>query len=174
MLLFTTSHFHFHFHFHFHSYVFICFFRAFLLCNLPLIESHHLHKHHSDVYALGFNGTYLCRLQFTLCYHFFMLLQLPYNEYHSIALSVVMGQMKTVKILGSEFNTYMPIFLILVSIITLIRMVRSPSKKNTTGQGLLESNEEVQCKKLVINTVLRRERLEKTYSYYENSHSTMQ
>ena len=103
-----------------------------------------------------------------------MLLQLPYEQYHSIALSVVMGQMKTVKLLGSEFNTYTPAFLILVSIVTLLRMMKSPNNKGKSEQGLLESNEDVQCKKLVINTVMRRERLEKNYSYYESVHSSMQ
>lgn len=59
-------------------YLFICFFRSFFLFKIPFVESYHLYHHHTDVYALSFNAYYLCRLQFSLCYHYFTLLQVIY------------------------------------------------------------------------------------------------
>lgn len=83
-----------------------------------------------------------------------------------------MGQMKTVKLLGSEFNTYMPALLILVSCITLVQMMKRPSTKQD-GQGLLEANEETNRKKMVVNTVRRRARLAESYTYRESNFSPM-
>lgn len=54
-----------------------------------------------------------------------MLLQLNESEYGSIALSSLLGQMKTIKFLGDEFNTNMPIVLVLTSLVTLGKMLWS-------------------------------------------------
>lgn len=127
-------------------------------------------KRHTDVYALSVNASYLCRLQFSLCYHFFTLLQLPASAYKSIALSAILGQMQTVKFLGKEFNFYMPAILVMISIFTLVRMLRKPAKKSK--EALLESNELVTCKKMVVTTVLRRQRMQREQKEETTLHYT--
>ena len=151
-------------------YMFICFFRSFFLLRIPGVECYHMLKRHTDVYALSFNASYLCRLQFSLCYHFFTLLQLPASAYKSIALSAILGQMQTVKFLGKEFNFYMPAILVMISIFTLVRMLRKPAKKSK--EALLESNELVTCKKMVVTTVLRRQRMQREQKEETTLHYT--
>ena len=75
-------------------YLFVCFFRSWFLFRIPFVDTYGLYYHHTDVYALAFNAEYVCRIQFSLCYHFVMLLQLNESEYGSIALSSLLGQMK--------------------------------------------------------------------------------
>lgn len=140
-----------------HRYLFVCFFRSLFLLKVPGVECYHLYKHHTDVYALSFNASYLCRLQFSLCYHYFVLLQMPTAAYQSIALSAILGQMQTVKFLGKEFNFYMPAILILISLFTLYKMLRTITKKKKSG--LLEANDLITCKKMVVTTVMRRQRM---------------
>ena len=106
-------------------YLFVCFFRSWFLFRLPFVDTYGLYYRHTDVYALAFNAEYVCRIQFSLCYHFVMLLQLNESEVGSIALSSLLGQMKTIKFLGDEFNTYMPIVLVLTSLVTLGKMLLS-------------------------------------------------
>ena len=144
-------------HFVLHRYLFVCFFRSLFLLKIPGVECYHLYKRHTDVYALSFNATYLCRLQFSLCYHYFMLLQMPPAAYQSISLSAILGQMQTVKFLGKEFNFYMPAILVLISLFTLYRMLRTITKKK--APGLLEASDMVTCKKMVVTTVMRRQRM---------------
>ena len=106
-------------------YLFVCFFRSWFLFHIPFVETYGLYYHHTDVYALAFNAEYVCRIQFSLCYHFAMLLQLSDASYHSIALSSLLGQMKTIKFLGDEFNYNMPIVVVFASLITLAKMMWS-------------------------------------------------
>ena len=118
-------------------YLFVCFFRSWFLFRIPFVDTYGLYYHHTDVYALAFNAEYVCRIQFSLCYHFVMLLQLNDSEYASIALSSLLGQMKTIKFLGDEFNTNMPIVLVLASLITLGKMlwsIRREKKKEDVGE----------------------------------------
>lgn len=118
------------------SYIFLCFFRSFFLLRIPFVECYHLYFHHTDVYALCFNANYLCRLQYCLCYHFFTLLQMDEGAYESIALSSVLGQMKTIPFLGSEFNFYVPVIVFLVSMFTLWKMTwGSRPHKKQVGVG---------------------------------------
>lgn len=57
------------------SYVSACFFFSFFNLRVPFINFYSLYPHHTDVYALSGNATYLTRFQFSLFYHFFTLLQ---------------------------------------------------------------------------------------------------
>ena len=116
------------------TYLFICFFRSFFLLRIPFVESYHLYYHHTDVYALSFNAYYLCRLQYSLCYHYFTLLQMDEQAYESIALSSLLGEMKTIPFLGSEFNFYVPAIVFLVSVFTFGKMMW-PAKKKAVGQA---------------------------------------
>lgn len=78
-----------------HSYLFLCFFRSFFLFRIPGVESYHLYHHHTDVYALSFNAYYLCRLQFSLCYHYFTLLQVSFEEaFHCRWMSMRMKRLR--------------------------------------------------------------------------------
>ena len=112
----------------------------FLPLLIPFVECYHLYFHHTDVYALCFNANYLCRLQYCLCYHFFTLLQMDEGAYESIALSSVLGQMKTIPFLGSEFNFYVPVIVFLVSMFTLWKMTwgSRPHKKQVGVGGWRE------------------------------------
>ena len=111
------------------SYIFLCFFRSFFLLRIPFVECYHLYFHHTDVYALCFNANYLCRL-----------LQMDEGAYESIALSSVLGQMKTIPFLGSEFNFYVPVIVFLVSMFTLWKMTwgSRPHKKQVGVGGWRE------------------------------------
>ena len=51
------------------------------------------------------------------------------HAYKAIALSSILGQMKTIPFLGSDFNFYMPCILFLISVITFWRMVRKSKKE---------------------------------------------
>ena len=79
------------------------------------------------------------------------------SAYQSIALSAILGQMQTVKFLGKEFNFYMPAILVLISLFTLYQMLRNITRKKKSG--LLEANDMVTCKKMVVTTVMRRQRM---------------
>ena len=57
------------------------------------------------------------------------------HAYEAIALSSILGQMKTIPFLGNDFNFYMPCILFLISVITGIRMVRS-SKEEKVDVGI--------------------------------------
>ncbi|KAK8833395.1 hypothetical protein WA577_000360, partial [Blastocystis sp. JDR] len=139
------------------TYLFICFFRSFFLLRIPFVESYHLYYHHTDVYALSFNAYYLCRLQYSLCYHYFTLLQMDEQAYESIALSSLLGEMKTIPFLGSEFNFYVPAIVFLVSVFTFGKMMWPAKKKADT---LLDSGvDEVKAgQELVVLTLKRRAR----------------
>lgn len=82
---------------------------------------------------------------------------MPTAAYQSIALSAILGQMQTVKFLGKEFNFYMPAILVLISLFTLYKMLRTITKKKKSG--LLEANDLITCKKMVVTTVMRRQRM---------------
>lgn len=60
-------------------YISICMYRSFFRLKIPFVGTYTLFRHHSDVYALCFNAYYICRLQFSLCYHYFTLLQVFYD-----------------------------------------------------------------------------------------------
>ena len=142
------------------SYLFICFFRSFFLLKIPFVESYHLYPHHTDVYALSFNAYYLCRLQFSLCYHYFTLLQMDDRMYETIALSSILGKMKTIPFLGKEFNFYMPLIVVIISLFTLFKMLFVWKRKAKKEDLLLESvDEEKAGRDLVALTVKRRQRM---------------
>ncbi|KAK8824104.1 hypothetical protein WA556_003429, partial [Blastocystis sp. ATCC 50177/Nand II] len=102
-------------------YVSACFFFSFFNLRVPFINFYSLYPHHTDVYALSGNATYLTRFQFSLFYHFFTLLQLPQSAYASVALSKVLGEMNTIPFLGTQFNSYMPVLVILTSVVVVVR-----------------------------------------------------
>ena len=64
----------------------------------------------------------------------------------------------------------MPAILVMISIFTLVRMLRKPAKKSK--EALLESNELVTCKKMVVTTVLRRQRMQREQKEETTLHYT--
>ena len=57
------------------------------------------------------------------------------HAYEAIALSSILGKMKTIPFLGSDFNFYMPCILFLISVITCVRMVRSAKEEQVKDVG---------------------------------------
>ena len=55
---------------------------------------------------------------------------MPSSAYQEIALSVVMGPIQTIPFLGYEFNNFIPIFVILMTVVTLMRMIIKGKKKS--------------------------------------------
>ena len=101
-------------------YVSACYFLGFFSLQVPFLQSFNLYPHHTDVYALSSAGIALCRCQFSLFYHFFTLFQLPESAYNEVALSKILGEMQTIPLLGTHFNSYMPVLVVAVSVITLV------------------------------------------------------
>ena len=52
------------------------------------------------------------------------------HAYQSIALSSILGQMKTIPFLGNDFNFYMPCILFLISVVTFFQMVIKKKQNN--------------------------------------------
>ncbi|KAK8810548.1 hypothetical protein WA158_007123 [Blastocystis sp. Blastoise] len=122
-------------------YLSICMYRSFFRLRIPFIETYTLFHKHSDVYALCFNAYYICRLQFTLCYHYFSILQVPKSIYERSSLYNIMGQMETVPFLGSTFNHYVPLLVFLFSFFSFTKLFSIPScKKVEKGESLLASD----------------------------------
>ena len=46
--------------------------------------------------------------------------QLPESAYNEVALSKILGEMQTIPLLGTHFNSYMPVLVVAVSVITLV------------------------------------------------------
>ena len=111
-------------------YVSLCFFLGFFSLSVPLLTSFALYPHHSDVYALASAAIALCRCQFSLFYHYFTLLQLPDAFYSQIALSKLLGEMKTIPLLGTHFNNWMPVLVLGMAALTLCWKLFRKTRRN--------------------------------------------
>ncbi|ORX53806.1 LMBR1-domain-containing protein [Piromyces finnis] len=74
-------------------------------------------NHHTDDNSLIFCASYLCRLIYPLCYNF---LNLTNNS--QSAFSKIMGKIDLVPLLGKEFNGYVPILMIVFTLITFFNI----------------------------------------------------
>jgi hypothetical protein len=63
------------------------------------------------------NAQFLVRLQFPLAYHFTLLLRSPASR--TTAFHSLMSDMAVVPILGTQFNTFAPLFIMVLAIFTL-------------------------------------------------------
>ena len=74
----------------------------------------------SPAAALVFNAAYLVRLQFPLCYNFTQLLRIPRTSKSAFE-ETLMANMKTVPIMGTEFNIYGGVILCVIAAFTFFR-----------------------------------------------------
>lgn len=74
----------------------------------------------TDTYSLCFNASYLCRLQFVLAYNFLRVLNLDHD---TTAFSQGIGaQITLVPLMGHDFNTYVPILMIVLCLCTFFNV----------------------------------------------------
>lgn len=73
----------------------------------------------SDASPLLFNASYLIRLQFPLCYNFLLLI--GDTEIGRVAFENLMISMEVVPILGTSFNVYAPIIMVIPAFLTMCR-----------------------------------------------------
>ena len=133
-------------------YISICMYRSFFRLKIPFVGTYTLFRHHSDVYALCFNAYYICRLQFSLCYHYFTLLQVPHDIYTHSELYNIMGQMETIPVLGSQtFNNLVPIFIILFCLFSFRKLFDFNLCKKQKEGSLLPQNEEEKFDSVELN-----------------------
>lgn len=67
--------------------------------------------------------------------------QLPQSAYSCVALSKVLGEMSTIPFLGTQFNSYMPVLVILTSIVVVVREMKVMQAKRAEGRGDIEVGE---------------------------------
>lgn len=75
-----------------------------------VFETFHIIPSVSDAASLCFTATFLTRLIMPLCYNFLMIAGLVSSD-SRVVYSKVFGSMDVAQILGSWFNTYLPIFI---------------------------------------------------------------
>ncbi|KNB41947.1 hypothetical protein JH06_4535 [Blastocystis sp. subtype 4] len=140
-----------------YMYISVCFFYSYFNFPVPFISSFDLYPHHTDVFALAQNAINLCRFQFSLFYHYFTLLQviLPDEAYKEIALSTVLGQMTTIPFLGTEFNSLMPILVVLLAGFALWRELRR-GKRIQSREGISENQLRVKHGQEMVDICLRK------------------
>lgn len=107
----------------------------------------------TDTYSLCFNASYLCRLQFVLAYNFLRLLKM---EGSSTAFDESVGAtIKLVPLMGHDFNTYVPILMIVLSLFTFfniyskvlrlfgVEQFGSPRKGNDTDEETMREGRDL-------------------------------
>jgi len=88
------------------------------LFRLQLFEYYRLFPHHhTDNNSLVFCTSYLCRLIYPLCYNFLYL-----TDNSQTAYSKIMGKIEFVPLLGKEFNYYVPILMIVFTVVTFFNI----------------------------------------------------
>ncbi|KAK8824949.1 hypothetical protein WA538_005614 [Blastocystis sp. DL] len=141
-------------------YISVCFFYAYFSVRVPLINTFALYPHHTDVYALAENAINLCRFQFSLFFHYFTLFQLPDEAYGEIALSTVLGRMNTIPLLGTEFNSFIPVLVVLLSLLSLWIHLREMKREGLELSSDVEKeDEDVKVGKEIVDMALRKQGL---------------
>ena len=85
----------------------------------------------TNAYNLLFNSSYNCRLWFTMCFNFLVVLGKPFyqdkaslldGKVHSVAFQTAFGDMDLVPFLGDSFNIFTPIAIAVVALITALKL----------------------------------------------------
>ena len=85
----------------------------------------------TNAYNLLFNSSYNCRLWFTMCFNFLVILGKPFyqdkaslldGKVHSVAFQTAFGDMDLVPFLGDSFNIFTPIAIAVVALITALKL----------------------------------------------------
>lgn len=78
----------------------------------------------TNAYALMFNASYLCRLQFVLAFNYLLVLKTGDTTSAPTAFERSVGaHMQLVPVFGSDFNNFIPILLLIFAILSLLRVV---------------------------------------------------
>jgi len=94
------------------AYMFFCTYHT--LFNLAAFKFYHLIPKASPSYSLLLNGTLMCRFAAPLAYNFLHVIQIiDDDDDNSTAFSKVMGGMRVLPFFGTQFNSLLPILLLI-------------------------------------------------------------
>lgn len=150
-------------------YLALVFFWSYFQYKLPFRKKYYMYPRHSDTYSMLHLAQDNCRYQFSLCYHFYTLLQMNPTSYKDVSLNAFMGKMRSLRFLGTQFNNYGPLFIVLIStyhILLHFKIIRKPNldfllsngARDTTRHTLLQDHDAIKTGKSLLDLSIRKRR----------------
>lgn len=124
----------------------------------------------SPLTALIFNGEYATRIQFSICYNFLLLshtdrLGTASGDGSPTGFQTIMEKMETTPLLGADVNTYVPVTMVLIAVLTyfqlyerMLNMVPGWELDDYAGTGAEEEEEKVRMGKMLLASAKRKGR----------------